>query len=295
MVWDWKLTTEGGHIEFGDDASLHVVESWAVDPGKLRTEDYANPRGDGSRFGRDLRPGQTVAFSMWVNGSDENEALSGLARMSALWRNDASRSRGGSLATLTHPRGRFAVGRPRAFTSDTQRVQRGYATAKAEFECADDLWYGQESQTQIFFQVAAGGGLRFPARSPFRFTSVGETRNAAVLVDGDVATWPVFEIHGPVTNPEIEVQGVGRLVFDVNLAYDQFLRVDTRPWARWVQRGVKGRPDELVPLPGALSPGGSRLSDMSLLPGSYTVLLRGFDATGTAEMRVSTWPAYTSF
>lgn len=140
-----------------------------------------------------------------------------------------------------------------------------------------------------------GGGLVFPATAPFTFDSGPAVRNGSVLVAGDVATWPVFEIYGPVTNPEVEVVGVGRLVFNTTLAYDQFLRVDTRPWARWVQRGYVQNPTVLSPLPGALSPSGSRLSDMALRPGAYQVLLRGYDPSGTAELGVVLNPAYTSF
>ncbi len=290
----WKLDVGNHRLEFGNKFSgLGLVTTPRVKP-IVELESFANPRGDGRRHGRMYRRGQSVFLRVEAladhRSSDEvwREFLS-------VWRADEIRSTPGALATLTAETGRFAVGMPVDLEPDQE--YRIFDTNRAEivFEAKDDLWYGEESQTRIYFQIAAGGGLRFPARAPFRFTSVGETRNAAIQVDGDVATWPVFEIHGPVTNPEIEVQGVGRLIFSLTLAYDQVLRVDTRPWARWVKRGIKGRPETLAPEPGALSPGGSRLSDMSMRPGSYTALLRGFDATGTAEMRVSTWPAYTSF
>lgn len=290
----WILDVGSRRLEFGCDLSgVGLISTPKVKP-IIELDSFANPRGDGRRHGRMSRRGQSVFLSVETR-PDERSSDEVWRDFLSVWRADEIRDKRGVLAVLTADTGRFTYGLPVDLEPDQEYRVFDTNRAAVVFEAQDDLWYGAESQTQIFFNVAAGGGLRFPARSPFRFTSVGETRNAAVLVDGDVATWPVFEVHGPVTNPEIEVQGVGRLVFDVNLAYDQFLRVDTRPWARWVQRGVKGRPDELVPLPGALSSGGSRLSDMSLLPGSYTVLLRGFDATGTAEMRVSTWPAYTSF
>ncbi|WP_156316525.1 hypothetical protein [Leucobacter japonicus] len=295
MVWNWKLASSTGQVEFGDDENLFVVDSWAVESGKLRVDDRDIPRSDSTRFGQDFRPPASLSFSLWVNGGSEERTLEGLSELAAAWRNDGDRLRSGSMATLQHPRGRFMFGRPREFESDAQRVESGYAKVSAKFQAADDLWYGPEELTRVRFVPPVSGGLTFPAEAPFTFDSGPAERNSSVVVGGDVATWPVFEVFGPVTNPEIEIVGVGRLVFRTTLAYDQFLRVDTRPWARWVQRGYLGSPDVLSPFPGALSPSGSRLSDVSLRPGVHTVVLRGYDPTGSAELGVIRNPAFTSF
>lgn len=286
--WNWLLQTASGSLEFGDDLSPVVVSSWRQEPGKLRVVDVENPSGDGLRFGKDRRAGQTISFSMWVNGGDEAGAAAGLAGVAGVWRNDVGRSRAGGLARLRHPGGRSVVGRPRRLTNDSSLVERGLVTIDADFECVDDLWYGPEQVQSISFVAPVSGGLMFPAESPFTFDSGPTVRNGSVVVSGDVATWPVFEIDGPVTNPEVDVPGVGRLVFRTTLAYDQTLVVDTRPWARWVKR-------DGAAFPGALSASGSRLSDMALSPGAHTVLLRGYDPSGTAVLRVRTFPAFTSF
>lgn len=295
MSWDWVLQTDRGQAVFGDDAARAVASSWVIEPGKSRVDDRELPRADGLRFGQDFRGGQTARFSLWVSGDDEADVLAELAALATVWRNDGGRTFAGSMATLRHPNGRFMFGRPRSFEADAQRAGQGYATVKAVFEAQDDLWYGPEELTRIRFVPPVSGGLTFPAEAPFTFDSGATTRNGSVLVAGDVESWPVFEISGPVTNPEVEVVGVGRLMFKTTLAYDQFLRVDTRPWARWVQRGFVQNPTVLSPLPGALSPSGSRLSDMALRPGAYQVLLRGYDPSGTAELGVVLNPAYTSF
>lgn len=288
MPWNWVLITQDTTLTFGDDDALIVVQEWSVEPGKLRVEDRERPRSDGLIFGQDLRSGQVVTFTMWVNGRNEDGAILGLSELQRAWRNDSGRSVGGAMCMLQHPRGRFVFGRPRGLVPNTRRVERGWATASADFECVDDLWYGPEEQTTIRFVPPVSGGLTFPAEAPFTFDSGPAVRNASVQVTGDVSTWPVFEIKGPVTNPEVDIVGVGKLIFSVDLAYDQTLRVDTRPWARWVKR-------DGAAFPGALSSAGARLSDVSLPPGTYQVLLRGYDPTGTAELRVSTWPAFTSF
>ncbi|MFF8817275.1 hypothetical protein ACF07D_04655 [Leucobacter sp. NPDC015123] len=205
-----------------------------------------------------------------------------------VWRADEIRDRPGVHASLMAPSGRHVLGMP--VELDPNEEYRLFDTNRAvlSFECVDDLWYGPEEQTTIRFVPPVSGGLTFPAEAPFTFDSGPAVRNASVQVTGDVSTWPVFEIKGPVTNPEVDIVGVGKLIFSVSLAYDQTLRVDTRPWARWVKR-------DGAAFPGALSASGARLSDVSLAPGTYQVLLRGYDPTGTAELRVSTWPAFTSF
>lgn len=288
MSWNWTLTTDGRQVVFGDDDALVVVDKWSASAGKLRIDDHENPRGDGLRFGSDYRSGQVVDFSMWVNGGDEETARAGLASVQAAWRNDVSRRRGGSMCRLEHPRGRAAFGRPRGFSADTQRIEQGWATIKADFEAVDDLWYGPEEVTTIRFVPEFTGGLPIPAAVPWVLGGGSGESSYMVTVGGDVAAWPVFELHGPIADPFIEVVGVGRLVFRGQLAYDQTLTVDTRHWARWVKR-------DGAAFPGALSPAGSRLSDMSMRPGSYQVFFGGHDPTGSSSLDVRVSPAFTSF
>ncbi|MCW2287044.1 hypothetical protein [Leucobacter luti] len=206
----------------------------------------------------------------------------------SVWRADEIRDVPGAFATLTASSGRFAVGLPVDIELDEEYRIFDTNRATVSFEARDDLWYGPEEVAEVSFVPPISGGLMFPASAPFTFDSGPTVRNGSVLVGGEVATWPVFEIHGPVANPEIDIVGLGRLIFRTTLAYDQVLTVDTRPWARWVKR-------DGAAFPGALDQSGSRLSDVALRPGAHTILLRGYDTTGTAKLRVRTWPAFTSF
>lgn len=290
----WKLNVGGRQLEFGCELSgLGLMSTPRVKP-MVEFDSYANPRGDGRRSGRMYRRGQAVSLAIEAR-PDERSADEVWREFLSVWRADEIRSQPGAMARLTADTGRFAVGLPVDIEPDQEYRIFDTNRAAVVFEAQDDLWYGPEEVTRIRFVPPVSGGLTFPAEAPFTFDSGATTRNGSVLVAGDVESWPVFEISGPVTNPEVEVAGVGRLVFKTTLAYDQFLRVDTRPWARWVQRGYVQNPTVLSPLPGALSPSGSRLSDMALRPGAYQVLLRGYDPSGTAELGVVLNPAYTSF
>lgn len=285
MAWSMRAGTQ--HIEFGDEMSGLGLMEWPVVSVDAESEMVSNPRGDGRRPGVDYMAGQVV--TLLVEALPDHRPLDDVWReLVAVWRGDEVRKRGGLLATLTADSGRAAFGRPRPLTPDMK--YRLFDTARAElvFEAVDDLWYGPEEVTTIRFVPEFTGGLPIPAAVPWVLGGGSGESSYMVTVGGDVAAWPVFELHGPILDPFIEVVGVGRLVFKGQLAYDQTLTVDTRHWARWVKR-------DGAAFPGALSPAGSRLSDMSMRPGSYQVFFGGHDPTGTSSLDVRVSPAFTSF
>src|SRR5699024_8281152 len=93
-------------------------------------------------------------------------------------------------------------------------------------------------------------------------------------VGGDSPTAPIITIHGPIQRPWLEGPG-WRLDLNTELAYDQSLVVDPRPWANTVIRS------DGTSLGGALSMR-SRLSQVRLTPGSASVKFGGNDATKTS-------------
>lgn len=246
---------------------------------------FAVPRRDGRRFGRDLVEGQTVSLQVEVR-PDERPLDEVWREVVAAWRGDEVRGTPGMLASLTADSGRSVRGRPRPVSADSAHRLFDVMRAELVFECVDDLWYGPAVSTRVYFSVPETGGLTFPAVAPFTFDSGPTQRNGVLVVDGDVATFPTFAIRGPVTNPTVYVAGHGTLMFETVLAFDQTLTVNTRDG--WVKRNGAA-------LPGALSPRGARLSDMRLSPGSYEVVLGGYDPTGTGYLDVQVEPAFTSF
>ena len=285
MAWSMRAGTKS--IEFGDSMSGLGLMEHPVISVDAESEMFGNPRGDGRRPGQDFIAGQVV--SLLVEALPDHRPLDEVWReLVAVWRGDEVRKRGGVLATLTADSGRSAFGRPRPLAPDMK--YRLFDTARAElsFEAVDDLWYGPEEVTTIRFVPVFTGGLPVPAAVPFVLGGGSGESSYMVTVGGDVAAWPVFELHGPIADPFIEVVGVGRLIFRGQLAYDQTLIVDTRHWARWVKRNGDA-------FPGALSPAGSRLSDMSMRPGAYQVFFGGYDPTGSSSLDVRVSPAFTSF
>ena len=285
MVWSMRAGSQ--YVEFGDTLSgLGLVADPEISL-DAESEMVSNPRGDGRRPGQDFMAGQVV--SLLVEALPDHRPLDEVWReLFTVWRGDEVRGRGGLLAELTAHSGRRALGRPRPIAPDMKNRVVNVNRAELTFEAVDDLWYGPEEVTTIRFVPVFTGGLPVPAAVPWVLGGGSGESSYMVTVGGDVAAWPVFELHGPILDPFIEVVGVGRLVFRGQLAYDQTLTVDTRHWARWVKRNGAA-------FPGALSPAGSRLSDMSMRPGAYQVFFGGYDPTGTSSLDVRVSPAFTSF
>lgn len=281
-----RLVVKGVSFLFGDDTPFPLT-GFKRGAAGTRAQDVNRVRRHGRSFGRDLLEGPTheVSLVAIADGSDRLGSVASLMADFESLMNAASDLGHGELTELWIG-DRYCLGRPRDLDVVDDGVWDGTAEYGFTFAAESKLWYGPSTSTRVRFSVPETGGLRFPARAPFTFDSGPTADNGTIRVDGDVPSFPVFEIHGPVRDPAVDVKGVGELIFDVVLAHDQVLRVDCGAGA--VRR-------DGAPLPGALSSRGARLSDMRLAPGSYSVVLRGYDPTGTGELSVQVAPAFTSF
>lgn len=287
MPDSWRLTYPGTELAFGALGSGYVFPT-APELGapEIETDDTRRPRGDGTTFGLDTRGGQTITFAIDVVGKGEDEVRQLLAPLTAAWRADTVRSSPGTTAQLTAHTGRSIFGRPRRFTANLDELPLGLAVVTADFQTADDLWYGDEVATVTPFVPATGGGLMAPLASPLSTTQSSD-RSSVLRIDGDTPTWPVFEIEGPITNPVVEIVGRVRMEFRLTLNTGQRLVIDTRPWARSILRSGAS-------VAGALTPTSTRLSRASLPPGSHEVVLRGSSALATARLTTRWRAAFTT-
>jgi hypothetical protein len=281
----WRLTYPGTDLSFGALGSGYVFptapELGAPD---LATDDTERPRGDGVTFGSDTRGGRTISFAIDVDGEDEAEARELLGPLAAAWRADVIRSTPGATAQLTAHTGRSTFGRPRRFLANIEGLPSGLVVATADFSAADDLWYGDEQLARVTLVPPAGGGLIAPLAAPLTTTQSSD-RSTVVEIGGELATWPVFEVAGPITNPVVEIVDVLRMEFRLSLAYDQTLVIDTRPWARSILRNGAS-------VAGTLTPTSTRLSRAAVAPGRYETVLRGTSDRGTASLATRWRPAF---
>ncbi|WFR66643.1 hypothetical protein P9139_18135 [Curtobacterium flaccumfaciens] len=253
------------------------------------TDDRAYPYDDGSIMGVDLTGGTTLGMTFGIEGSSEAEARDRYDVLRQLWRGDEVRRTVGAVAELRSDRGRSALGRPRRIAPSQWRLDHTPPglDVVADFQTVDDLWYGDTKSVTATLGYRAVGGIRFPVKFPLT-TSPESDRSQTFIVSGDVPTWGMYEITGPVLSPWLEVPGVARYSFTgLRLAYDQWLTIDTRPWAREVYR------NDGAPLGGALDTSSTLLSGNPLPPGQHKLLLRG-TTTGTPRASATWRDAFTT-
>lgn len=291
MLNDWRLTYPGTNLAFGTIASRYVFPQDGppeVSNLTVRDEDADRPRADGTIFGQDFRDSRTVTFDIEVNGDTEPATLLLEQDLAAAWRGDSIRNTPNAMATLTAHTGRSVFGRPRRYQPKYDLLPFGVTAVTCDFATADDLWYGaEEFATVNLVPTGTGGGLKAPLVAPLS-TSATSDRSQTITIGGQVPTWPVITITGPITNPQIEVLGQFKLGFNLTLAYDQSLVIDTRPWARTVLNNNGS-------VAGSLMPAFDRLSDARLSPGRYELALRGASSTGTPRATFAWRSAYTTF
>lgn len=283
MLNDWRLTYDGVDFSFGTIASKFVFPQDgppSVSNIDIDDEDTRRPQADGLMFGQDFRGGTTITFDIEIHGETESEALTLLQSLAQVWSADNLRGKTGALAMLTAHTGRTAFGRPRRFQPKLDLLPFGIVAVTCDFVTMDTLWYGAEQSSTVKFVPDLGGGLVAPLQTPLSTTATSD-RSQTVSIGGTQSTWPTFFLSGPITNPEIEIDGQFKLAYQISLAADETLVIDTRPTAR-----TSTVNDSSVA--GTLLARYSRLSDAYLRPGRYDVALRGMSSSGTAELTI-TW------
>ena len=310
MVAD--LSQELSYELISGDSSLvigagtqYIVDDLDISPGEIRVNDTAAPREDGVNFGRDRFGGQLITFSIIINEPpyvvepypigkarfDVPGPLEPYAALRRAWRADAVRNTSGAVSTLRMRRGgrvRRVFGRPRRAVPAPEKARAGWISVECEFQCKDDLFYEDfEHSNQVTIVPPEAGGYLTPVLDPW--VSIGTSFAPGVVhIGGDDPAWLCFKINGPIVRPVVEVVGHWAIGLNLSLRDGEWVGIDARPWSRGI-RSIYG-----ANLGGVLVPGSPRLSDVRLNPGSYEIVLRGTDETGTASMSVAWRESYLS-
>lgn len=290
---EWTLDYEGVSLAFGSPGSSIVLDGAPeVGPAEIVTDDASRPREDGIAFGQDFRGAASITFALAVVADDEAEARDIAASVKRAWRGDAVRRTPGGLASLTSRLGtreRVVFGRPRRFSQDDEHAPEGVILITADFQCVNDLAYSTTDSIQdVGLVPPPSGGMLSPLSAPLTTTAATE-KPGLIVIGGDLPAWPVVDFVGPITNPVLKVTNVYEVALNMTIGSGQTIRVDSRPWARSIRRVSDG-----AGFPGVLTRSSRRLSGMGLEPGSYEVVLRGTDETGTASMRFSWRDTYSA-
>lgn len=254
------------------------------------TADASYPNEDGTKFGQDYYTGQLLTWSIdvWQRNKmvyDQIGALKGI------WRNKAFRNTSNVVTTCRICRGgrtRLAYGRPRNFKETYGEVERGWSPIDCDFQCTDECFYDDEIKIQnIGIQNPPVDGLTFPATVPWVLSQYQENYTT-VHVEGDLDTWPMFVIHGPISNPTIQYDNDWQIELLVSLDHTQTVTIDPRPWfRRTLLQGAA-----IKNISGAYTQDSPVMRNMRFSPGRHTVLFGGLDSSLTSYVTVSWRDAY---
>lgn len=274
-----------GSLLFGTPEDDVIILEDGLDTGSpgLRTNDVANPVGDGNYFGRDYLDGPTWAFTLGVR--DDKDVYARLANLAKEWRNEDIRTYPGADSILRFTRnGRplRVYGRPRQFgvtpsrTSDSQ-----WQIVECDFKVSEPFAYDdvQGSATAIMGMAMPLAGLVLPEDLSW---TLGENVARATGVANVLTIEPTpfrLRIVGPASGAmhSISVTGNG-WAFDIDetIQSGQVAVIDTRD----MTARINGRGS----IAGALSRR-SRLN-ARLINGSqaFTLTASGDTTGGRAEL-----------
>lgn len=292
----WHLTSEDGTVDFlFGTVDTGVQTSRAPDLGQraTRTRDVPLPREDGIAFGTDYEDGTLLTFeaNVLTSGWAENSDL--LNEWRAAWSARVLRENPEAYAILkvqNAGRIRRCYGRPRRFAEvDGDLSHEGYTSAIADFATRDGKFYADEVSTeQIPILPPTQFGFTAPitvlGTDPDTVAFQSDTLTPAdqpgnVTVEG-AETWAWVEIHGPVTNPSVQLGGL-TLELDYTIPDGMSVLLDPRPWSRRVIRSDGAN------LGKHLTWQTPPMGEWLLKPGSYELVYRGTDATGTSFVTVN--------
>lgn len=228
---DGQLQWRGVLLGSGSPYGTTGLTGW-IDLPDMRGDDKPRPGRHGMFQGRSLAGKRIVVWNFVVRGGvggvSFNAAIDALRANTAPTESPAEEP----LAIQLGARGDWTPARvkKRIITVDPLYTV-GYATGAISWDCTDPRVYSLAQQTASTALAAAPvDGLVFPLVFPLVFGSGRAGGQMTVTNTGNVASWPLFQIKGPVTAPIITNLDTGaQLAFSSSLvlASTDTLTIDT--------------------------------------------------------------------
>lgn len=277
----------GGHR--GTDVFINDSAPLSTDMRLDRTDNLGR---DGQMAGADFISKRVWDFTLFTNKRTEDEALALASAWGRAWEDPEIRS-GERKVPLEYSRDHvtwFRVyGRPTLFTPpklDVFTVQ-GRGQIDLQFEQLDPWHYSAEVADPVVIPVArsASGGIRAPIRVPIRVARSGGTVDRWGTNEGQHPAPVTVRFDGPVTDPELELQGHWRFGVRGRLEWDEYLVIDPVEVTATVYSTTSNRTRAAY----SMLRTGSRFGDLVMPPGQHAFTFRAVDPTFTAKV-TATWP-----
>jgi Concanavalin A-like lectin/glucanases superfamily/Polysaccharide lyase/Phage tail protein len=157
---------------------------------------------------------------------------------------------------------------------------------------ADTQYYDPQEVIDSTGGIALSGGLAPPLTPPVTLPDTGEGAGAVTVTNpGNVATEPVIDIYGPVTDPVLSNLSLRKTLAFKGVALDgaTFLRVDF--YARTVK--LQGTSDYRLKIDWDLSDWWDS-GAVGLVPGENLIQIRGTSIADPAKAQITFNPAYVA-
>lgn len=282
---EFQFEVEG--YVFGRGCPVFVDKDGLSLSGEVKTQDSENSLNGTRMSGKDFYAAKTWTFGAHVDGTDVESALAIQEDMESLWKGTLESLDIGEHVPMRYRVGgrtRRVYGRPRRFeASPNNDILSGHIAPSFTFDQVDALHYDDDEQ-QLDLKLTAvneGGGTKFPLKFPAHFIDVDPdgTNRDTIEIGGRAPTSVIVEFDGPITNPEVWVDGKYLCGFTGSVPADMTYIVDSRPWMNTAVR------QDGVSVANQLS-AKTWLSKTRLKPGTRSVMLQGRDDTGRARARV---------
>lgn len=186
-----QYSIDGLVFGLGQTVSIAKTE---IQPGTQVNQDVQLVNNDGRRFGFDVQPGMAIVFTgqAFQQGGTGTAQLNAYDSFAAAWEKKSVRWNPGAVSTLRlcYPGSavtRRVYGRGRNCVPVLGMVSQGYLPFTAEFDCADNVFYGDllNSFTLGTAVAFSGGGVAPPLTPPVALAAVQSADNMVPAADSD--------------------------------------------------------------------------------------------------------------
>lgn len=286
---------ELGDVVFGTGCPTEIKsDGFVPGTGSLRTQDTDIDGRDGIRMGQDFRGAGSWAFSLFTNGDTEEGAWAAQEALMEAWDSEDVRTESGAVMPLRYCIGgvtRRVYGRPRRYTPavGTSSIT-GRIDIEADFTLAHHLAYSDQEYTATFglgVPYDPQAGIIPPFIPPITLGGGTVTRTTSITIGGRRPTPITVKFTAPngASNLAVRIGDWTAALVDP-LEVGGTATIDARPWVMAATGSGGGGV--------RVSPRITRISQMWLAPGTYSVNFTGQDVSGEAEVLVSWREAFLS-
>lgn len=291
MLEESQFSLGGVVFGRGTDIEVSVFEEGEI---SSTYNDMNNPISDGVSFGYDFHQGRILTFEMWSNRRSASEASQTVAELSRAWNDPSHRNRPRNVSELRvrawgSPE-RIVYGRPRKFSAPNNTlIRQGVIHCLGEFHTVDGNYYDADPKSIHLSLITQGeeGGIVWPIEWPITWSGTYQ-RQDGINIHSPLGAYPIITFFGPVATPTLEYVGTNiRIRFNGQLAFDQSVTIDTRPWVRTVKlNNGSNQVGKLM---------GSRMADLHLPAGQNTFRYTGGDMTAQSTCRIQWQDSHTMY